>query len=69
MAARHQCSMNWAIGYLHKRAHSPRPQHKLVISDLNMAANMAANMAVNFDLYFKGPIMAATVGIGEQYPA
>ena len=30
---------------------------------------MAANMATNIDLYFKGPIMAATVGIGEQYPA
>ena len=44
---------------------SAKSQHKLVRFDLNMPTNMAAII----DLYPKGPIMAATVGIslGEQY--
>ena len=45
---------------IRRRAYSANSQHKLVRSDLTMAANMAANI----DLYLKGPIMAATVGIG-----
>ena len=51
---------------IHKRVHGAQSQHKLVRSDLNIAANMTGNMAANIDLYLKGPMMVATIGIGKD---